>query len=96
MSPENSGGRIRSKWGAIIGNIPKEFLEGEGEKVLRSYYFAQLRIGRGGTKRAERILHALDKNPLYNEFEENHQDLLAALDIAARGKTNRDGVKPLF
>ncbi len=85
----------------VLGHIPSDLLVGGRRNVLKSYYRAQLRIARGQKTRARKILNGLDDNQIFINLEEEHPDLLAAIDIAVRGSTNHrdfkgDPIKPLF
>lgn len=93
--------RIRSQRSLVFGHISNGLLTEGRENVLEGYYRAQLRIARGKTTKAHNILRSLDKNVIYQRLEEEHGDLLAAIDIAVRGKSNRrnfkgDPIEPLF
>ena len=93
--------RIRSQRSFVFSHISNDLLREGREGVLESYYRAQLRIKREKIRKAGKILKSLDKNEIYQRLEEEHGDLLAAIDIAVRGKTNRrnfkgEPIEPLF
>lgn len=98
---ERATERLRSRWSLIIDHIPAHLLiEGRGN-LLKDYYRAQLRIARGQKIRAKGILGGLIKDKIFLSLEEQHEDLLAAIDFAARGGSNRrnfkgEPVEPLF
>ncbi len=83
-----------NNWGQIDGHLPEDF-NSHYEEFVWQYFRAQLRIARGQMVKAGRIMDDLDGQPGFREFEEKNESLLAAIEIAVRGKTNRR-VEPLF
>ena len=84
----------------IVAKLPDDLTPGE-EKFALGYLRAQLRVTQGRRVRAQRIFDSLEKQPDYIAFEARNDSLLAAIDIAVRGNTNRKDwrdkpVKPLF
>ncbi len=83
-----------NSWAQINIHLPENF-DPHNRKFLRGYFRAQLRIARGQMVKAGRIMDGLDVKPGFREFEDENGALLAAVDIAVRGKTNRN-IEPLF
>lgn len=77
----------------ISQNIPDEVLRKHG-KLLKAYFKAQVRIKNGQLKKASRLLGHLDRCHGLLEFEKDEQNrkILADIDIAVRGKTNRSEI----
>lgn len=93
--------QIRNQRSLVFSHIPVDLLREGRENVLESYYRAQLRIARGQKTRAKEIINGLVKNQIFLNLEKNHEDLLVAIDIAARGGSNRrnfkgEPIEPLF
>lgn len=84
-----------SAWSELTRYIPEELLRESG-KLLHSYFRVQLRIVAGKKIKARRLLAGLDKDYRFRQLEERHENILAAIDLAVRGKSTRDGVKPSF
>lgn len=84
----------------ILSKVPEE-IKKDHKSFISSYFRAQLRIAKGQRKRAAEILNGLDRKTGFAEFEEEHASLLAAIDIAVRGSSNRkdslgEPLTPLF
>ena len=98
---ERTVGQPRSQRSLVFSHIPEDLLMEGRENILKDYYRAQLRIARGQKIRAKEILNGLDKNQIFLNLEKEHEGLLVAIDIAARGKSNRrdfkgEPIEPLF
>ena len=91
---------LARNWAMISACIPED-LDPHYKNFVRGYFRAQVRIEAGDKKRGRRILEGLDKITGFKEFEDSNQELLAAIDIAVRGRTNRvdeidNPIEPLF
>lgn len=75
-----------------------DLVSSEQRNFIRSYFRAQLRVARGQVNKAQRIFEGLDKNWDYARFEDTRdgQSILAAVDLAVKGKTNWKEVQPAF
>ena len=73
-------------WADISSRLPDN-LNPHYKKFIRDYFRAQLRLQIGQNVKARRIFSGLDKRVGFREFEDKHQPLLAAIDIAVRGTT---------
>jgi hypothetical protein len=88
--------RVYAKsWADIKIQLPKDFSP-HNIGFVRDYFRVQLRIARGQKVRAKELMSGLVKRTGFEEFESSNESILAAIDIAVRGSTNRDGVKPAF
>lgn len=92
--------RLAKHWSDITLHLSDEY-NPHYKSFIRDYFRAQVRIEEGNRKKAGRILSGLDKRPGYMEFEAKNEHLLAAIDIAVHGNTNRvnelgEPVKPSF
>ncbi len=91
---------LTRSWAVLSTYIP-ENLNPHYKKFVRDYFRAQVRIETNNKKKARRILDGLESRTGYSEFEAKHENLLAAIDIAVRGQTNRvdeigKPIEPLF
>ena len=82
-------------WFQIVSHLPEDF-DPHHKKFVKQYFRAQLRISRDQKTKAARILSGLQKKVGFLDFEEENESLLAAVDLAVRGSTNRKNVEPLF
>lgn len=81
---------IRS-WADISSKLPEGILNTEREYFVRQYFRAQVKYHFGQETRARRIIRGLESNPSFKfrEFEENNEQLFAAIDVSVRGSTRR-------
>lgn len=82
-------------WKEINTRLPAQINE-EQRIWLKNYFQAQVAIREGDFAETRKILTRLDKEEGFISFEEEYPQYFATLEVIARGKTNRDHVKPLF
>jgi len=82
------------QWCQVLSKLPENF-NPHYIRFARQYFRVQLRIEQGNAIKARRMMKGLQNKEGYLEFEDANQSLLAAIDLAVRGKTNWDD-KPLF
>lgn len=87
---ETRKGKIK-QWTELSYYLPKD-VDPHHKRFLKGYFRAQLKIADGQKVRAREIFDGLVKKKGYEEFEEENQALLAAIDIVVRGFTNRKPV----
>lgn len=59
----------------------------EIDKILEGYFRAQKHLAEGEKIKARELFKHLKKISGYVEFEDEHRDLLRAIDIAVRGES---------
>jgi len=72
---------------SVSGDIPEDILKCH-KKLLKSYFRAQVFIHEGKLRKARRLFGFLEKYGLI-EFEDEHPEVLAKIDILVRGETNQ-------
>lgn len=87
-------------WAEIKGHLSEDFNK-HHLGFVRDYFRVQLRIAKGQKVRAKEIMNGLVKRTGFEEFEMNNEPILAAVNIAVRGSTNRKElngkpIKPAF
>ena len=92
MSPEKPLSQVRQdyarSWARIEPYLPTNLSE-HYRNFVRDYFRDQLRIVKGCPTKAGRILSGLDNRAGFTTFEWQNQPLLAAIDFAVRGSSNR-------
>lgn len=87
-------------WADIEARLPEDF-NPHYKGFAKTYFRFQLRLARGQRIKAGRIFSGLMGRKGYQKFEEENKPLLAAIDIAVKGRTNwqddlKRPIKPLF
>ena len=82
-------------WKKIYPRLPTDLTD--QQKIwLENYLQAQVAVNLGDFTETRKILTRLDNEDGFLLFEERHPDYFATMDMVARGRTNRDRVKPLL
>lgn len=90
---EPFSGDEEKRWSEISSKLPGN-LSQQDQDFVEEYFRAQVMIAQGLKEEARRIFEELEKRG-FRKFEDKYPGLLAAVDLAVRGSTNRRD-KPLF
>jgi hypothetical protein len=74
-------------WAQIDINLPGKLTPVE-KKLARQYFRVQLRYSKNQITKGQRIMKGLVKRDGYEQFELNNEGILAAIDLAVKGKTD--------
>ena len=98
MSERKNNHNLIDSWSLLAVRLPKKYTDKEHpeynphiKKFIRSYFEIQAEYKRNPDDpvRARRAMRGLEKRTGFLEFERTHQSLLAGIEIAVRGFTNR-------
>lgn len=82
-------------WEKIDPKLPT-YLTDQQRTWLKNYLQSQVAVKLKDFPETRKILTMLDGQEGFLEFEDRHPEYFATMDVIARGKTNRERVRPLF
>ena len=86
-------GKVRT-WSELANLLPTD-ADPISIKFTRAYFIGQIRIAEGNIKKAKQYYGEISRKIKgYKEFEDENPQLLTAIDILVKGKTNREPEEP--